>query len=127
MSEEKRPAPGTLAWCDLTVPDAAKVQEFYAAVAGWRTEPVSMGEYDDFNMIPAGGKEAVAGVCHARGGNADLPPQWLIYVVVEDADASAAKTREQGGEVVVEPRALAGGRFCVVRDPAGAVLALYTP
>ena len=127
MSDEKRPVPGTIAWCDLTVPDAAKIREFYAAVAGWRTEAVSMGDYDDFSMIPAAGGDAVAGVCHARGGNADIPAQWLIYVVVEDVDAGAAKTRELGGEVVVEPRPLAGGRFCVVRDPAGAVLALYTP
>jgi predicted enzyme related to lactoylglutathione lyase len=32
----KPPAPGAIAWCDLTVPDARKVRDFYAAVAGWK-------------------------------------------------------------------------------------------
>ena len=30
-----------------------------------------------------------------------------------------------GGEVVLEPRGLGGGRFCVIRDPSGATAALY--
>src|SRR5438128_803527 len=41
-----------------------------------------MGGYSDFTMSPPGGGAIVAGVCHARGHNADLPPQWLIYVTV---------------------------------------------
>lgn len=122
-----RPSPGTIAWCDLTVSDAPTVREFYAEVAGWRAEPVSMGDYDDFSMLPPTGDAPVAGICHARGSNADLPPQWLIYVVVEDVDASAARARDLGGKVVVAPRPLAGGRFCVVQDPAGAHCALYAP
>lgn len=65
---------------------------------------------------------AVAGICHARGSNADLPPQWLLYFVVEDLDAAVAACTERGGEVVVAPRGLAGGRFGVIRDPAGAEL-----
>jgi hypothetical protein len=32
-----------------------------------------------------------------------------------------------GGEVIVQPKGLAGGRFCVIRDPAGATAALYQP
>ena len=30
-----------------------------------------------------------------------------------------------GGEVIVPVRGLAGGRFCVIRDPSGATAALY--
>jgi predicted enzyme related to lactoylglutathione lyase len=30
-----------------------------------------------------------------------------------------------GGQVLVDPRGLAGGRFCVIKDPGGAVAALY--
>ena len=39
-------------------------------------------------MAPESGKVA-AGVCHARGSNAKLPAQWLIYITVEDVDKSA--------------------------------------
>ena len=70
---------------------------------------------------------ATAGICHAIGSNADLPPQWLIYIVVEDADASARKVEVLGGEVIAGPRDMGGGRFCVIRDPIGAVCALFTP
>ncbi|RMF75504.1 MAG: VOC family protein [Acidobacteria bacterium] len=121
------PRTGTIAWTDLTVEDAAGVRDFYKEVVGWRAEPVSMGDYDDFGMVPPGGDAAVAGVCHARGANADIPPQWLIYVVVESVERSAARCAELGGEVVAGPRTLGGGRFAVVRDPAGAVLAIYEP
>jgi len=69
----------------------------------------------------------VAGVCWKRGVNADLPSQWLVYLTVSDLERSLAACRKQGGEVVPGPRALAGGRVAVVRDPAGAVSALFEP
>jgi len=118
---------GKVAWRDLTVPNAGEIQEFYKSVVGWESSEVEMDDYSDFNMISPGDGEAAAGICHARGNNAGLPPQWLIYVIVNDVVESAATCRELGGEVVVEPRAMGGGRFCVIRDPAGAVCALYQP
>lgn len=126
MSESNPPA-GTIAWRDLTVPDAAAIRDFYARVVGWKPEPVDMGGYTDFNMMPPGSTEPEAGVCHARGSNADLPPVWLLYIVVDDVEWSAAECVRLGGAIVVPLRGLAGGRFCVIRDPAGAVCALYQP
>ena len=41
---------GLIGWFDLTVPNAGKVKDFYAKVVGWKPEPVSMGDYDDYNM-----------------------------------------------------------------------------
>lgn len=119
-------AAGTIAWHDLTVPDANAVRDFYAAVAGWKPEPVDMGGYSDFNMIPLGGGPPAAGVCWRRGVNSDLPVQWLMYIVVPDVDAAAVTCRQHGGEVIVGARDMGPGRFCVIRDPAGAVCALYT-
>ena len=116
---------GTIAWTDLTVPDAERVRDFYRAVVGWRTEPVEMDGYDDYNMLPPDEDAPAAGICHARGANADLPAQWLMYVVVEDLDASIVACRENGGRVVVGPKGLGGGRYCVIQDPAGACCALY--
>lgn len=127
MSSQEPARPGTICWTDLTVPNAEAVRDFYAQVVGWKHEPVDMGGYSDFNMLPPGGGQGVAGLCHARGTNADLPPQWLVYVVVEDVDQSAARCVQLGGHVVAKPRDLSGGRFCVIRDPAGAVCALYQP
>jgi predicted enzyme related to lactoylglutathione lyase len=126
MSDEQRPPVGTIGWIDLTVPDAEKIKAFYTEVVGWETSPVDMGQYQDFNLIPAGTELPVAGICHARGVNTGLPPQWLMYVIVEDADVSVARCEKLGGKVIVAPKDMGGGgRFSVIQDPAGAVLALF--
>ena len=123
MSEQT----GKIGWVDITVDDADGLRDFYADVVGLVPDPVSMGDYDDFNMtMPASG-DAVCGICHARGGNSDLPGGWLIYFIVDDVEASAAACNASGGKIVVEPRGLAGGRFCVIEDPSGANAALYQP
>lgn len=117
---------GKIGWIDMTVDDADGIRDFYKAVVGWGHEDVSMGDYADYSMTTPGG-EAVSGICHARGSNAELPRGWLIYIMVDDVEASAAACEAHGGEVLVPVRALAGGRFCVIRDPAGATAALYQP
>ena len=84
-----------------------------------------MGGYEDHTMMAADGTP-VAGVCHARGINADLPAQWMVYIHVPDLDASLVQVEGGGGEVVTPPRDVGGsGRFSVIRDPAGALIALY--
>ena len=118
---------GKIGWIDMTVEDAPAVRDFYKAVVGWDSEDVSMGDYSDYTMkMPAAG-DGVSGICHARGSNAELPPGWLIYIIVADVEASAKVCTENGGKLLVEPRGLAGGRFCVVEDPGGSVAALYQP
>jgi len=111
----------------MTVDDADGLRDFYKSVVGWGTEAVSMGDYSDYSMTSPSTGEAVSGICHARGSNADLPGGWLIYITVADVDASAAACTANGGEIVVAPKGLAGGRFCVIRDPSGATAALYQP
>jgi len=118
---------GKIGWVDISVDDATGLREFYKNVVGWQSEDVSMGEYSDYSMLTPGSGEAVSGICHARGSNADLRGSWLIYIVVADVDESAAGCKANGGKVVVEPRGLAGGRFCVIEDPSGATAALYQP
>jgi uncharacterized protein len=120
------PRPGTISWTDLTVADADGIRDFYQSVAGWAPEPLSMGDYSDYVMNDADGI-ATAGICFARGGNATLRPQWLIYITVDDLDHSMAECERLGGTVLAPPRSYGGGRYCVIEDPAGAVCALYQP
>lgn len=118
---------GKIGWIDMSVDDADGIRDFYKAVVGWGSENVSMGDYSDYSMTMPASNEAVSGICHARGGNAELPSGWLIYIVVEDVEASAAACTENGGQIIVPIKGLAGGRFCVIRDPAGSAAALYQP
>jgi predicted enzyme related to lactoylglutathione lyase len=119
------PEPGTISWQDLTVDEAEHVRDFYQAVVGWKPEALSMGAYSDFVMSADG--VPVAGICHARGANTGLPPVWLVYITVEDLDHSLEECQRLGGTLVAAPRSYGGGRYCVIKDPAGAVCALYQP
>lgn len=127
MSDDRKAKLGTVGWIDLTVDDAESVRDFYAAVVGWRPEPVDMGNYADFSMTSADG-EARAGVCHARGGNEGIPKAWMIYINVDDLDVSLAACRDRGGEVIGEIRSMGDtSRYVFIRDPVGAVCALFEP
>lgn len=118
---------GKIGWIDMTVDDADSLRDFYKDVVGWTVEDTNMGDYSDYTMMSPADGAAIAGVCHARGSNAEMPGGWLIYITVADVDKSAAACVANGGELLVDPRGLAGGRFCVIKDPGGAVSALYQP
>ena len=127
MSESDRPRVGTVGWFDLTVPDADVVRDFYQAVVGWSATGVDMGGYSDYMMNTLDG-QGIAGVCWKRGANADIPSQWLMYIHVADLDASILACGRSGGAVLVGPKEMGPyGRYCVIRDPAGAVCALIQP
>ncbi|MDF1660735.1 MAG: VOC family protein [Planctomycetota bacterium] len=125
MSEEKKTKLGSISWRDLTVENAEEVKDFYSKVVGWDSANHDMGGYNDFMMNKSGTNDTVAGICHARGSNANVPAQWLIYITVEDVEASAKLCVENGGEIVDGPREMGEHKFCVIKDPSGAVAGLY--
>ena len=107
---------GTIGWIELTVTsggasDAQSVRDFYRAVAGWTAEAIEGG----FEMIAPAEGQAVARIHTGDAG----PAQWLAYVRVDDLATSVARARAKGGTVLRE-----GDGIAVIRDPAGAVLAL---
>jgi len=124
MSDQQTKKNGSIVWTDLTVNDAEKVKDFYSSVVGWESTEHDMGEYKDFNIFPSGGGETVAGICHARGSNANIPPQWLIYVQVQNVAKSAQRCLELGGKIIDGPRKMGNNDFCVIQDPEDAMLAL---
>ncbi len=124
MGERKGRQTGTVMWHDLTVPEAEDLRDFYAEVVGWKPEPVEMTGYVDYSMVVPATGEPAAGVCHARGPNAALPPQWLMYVVVDDLPAALRRCVARGGTVLDGPRGMGEQTYAVIRDPAGAHIAL---
>jgi predicted enzyme related to lactoylglutathione lyase len=126
MSETEKPPVGSIGWIDLTVDNAEDVRDFYRHVVGWEPQPVDMGDYQDFNMTQPDTGDPMAGICHHRGTNEGIPPQWMIYITVADLEESVAQCRSLGGEVVYGPKTLGShGSFAVIRDPAGAVAGLF--
>ena len=87
-----------------------------------------MSDYEDYSMNSPTTGDPMTGVCYARGGNAHLPPVWMIYVNVEDLDASVQKVTDLGGKLIGDIRTMQGhGRYCAIQDPAGAILTLFEP
>ncbi len=116
---------GIISWVDLTVPNADKVKDFYEQVVGWNVEPVSMGAYDDYCMNQKNTNLPVAGVCHKKGPNKDLPSQWLIYITVQNLDASIESCTKMGGQLLTKIKHSENGRYIIIQDPDGAVCALF--
>ena len=128
MSDSNKPVVGSIGWVDLTVENATKTKDFYRDVVGWTVTDVDMNGYNDYCMNEPQTGKTVAGICHARGPNAELPAAWLVYLTVEDLDKSVARCVELGGEMIIQPKSYGGeGRYCVIRDPAGAAAALFEP
>lgn len=122
------PPMGRISWLDLTVPEASATRDFYRQVVGWSVQDVEMADgeerYADYGMLGGNGSPA-AGICHARGVNAGLPPVWMIYLPVSDLAESLRRVREEGGTVLRAVRGEDGGFvYAAVRDPVGASLAL---
>ncbi len=127
LSADQSASVGRIAWLDLTVPDAAAARDFYRQVVGWSVQDMAVQDgqeaYADYAMLGEDGTPC-AGICYARGPNADLPPVWLIYLSIGDLDESVRRVKEEGGRVL-KVSEVEGGRFAVVQDPVGAYFALW--
>ena len=114
---------GRVTWVDLTVEDADKVSGFYNKVIGWDIQGLDMGGYEDYCMNTPDDGETVAGICHARGVNTHIPPQWLMYVSVDDLEVSLKEVIANGGKIIGDKRSDGkGGHYCLIQDPAGAYM-----
>lgn len=115
---------GEIVWRDISVENAQELSSFYESVVGWKAKPVSMGDYQDYNMQTASG-EVIAGVCHAKGVNQNLPSQWMMYVEVADIEASVNAVKELGGRVLQGPNHYQDQDYYVIEDIAGAVMTIF--
>ena len=109
-------APGALSWNDLVAPDPAPAQPFYGDLFGWEFEDVGGGAY----WIVRNRGATNGGMMPLEGAH----PAWLPYFAVEDLDATVARVGELGGTTLARS-AVPAGRIATVRDPAGAVFAMF--
>jgi hypothetical protein len=69
---------------------------------------------------PEGFEDVVAMVSPIGDDQPDTPPHWSAIFAVADADATAAKATDLGGQVVVPPFDAPWVRMTVLADPQGA-------
>lgn len=126
MSEQTSYAPGTPCWVDLGTPDIDAAAAFYGGLFGWSAEEGENAEQTGgYRQAELRGKPVAGLMPLMQEGQ---PPAWTTYVSVEEADATAAKVRDAGGQVFAEPMdVLDLGRMAVFADPAGAVFGVWQP
>jgi uncharacterized protein len=122
-----RDVDGTLCWADLSVPSREGVEQFYRELFGW-----SIGKEDEASEHAywhiRNGEEFIGGIPPGAHRSPDAPPHWLVYFLVSDCDASAARARETGGNLYLPPMTVEDvGTMAVVADPQGTVFALFQP
>jgi uncharacterized protein len=117
---------GRFVWFDLMTPDPEAAKAFYTAVAGWGTQVWPEMSYTMWTAgeAPIGGIMKLPDDAVAGGAK----PHWLGYVAVPNVDTTTARAQELGAKVMVPPTDIPTvGRYSVLADPQGAVVAAYTP
>jgi predicted enzyme related to lactoylglutathione lyase len=111
--------PGLLSWNDLLSPDVDASIAFYRDLFGWEISGIP-GAEGQYWSISNGGK--------VNGGLMPLPPgghpAWNLYFGSENAEAVIAQVADLGGQLVMGPLDVPGGRFAILRDPQNAVFSV---
>lgn len=112
---------GGFCWNELSTSDPKKALAFYEKVFGYTHKDMDMGPAGTYHVLEKDGQMR-GGVTSAQTG---VPPMWLPYVAVDDADKVVARAKKLGGTVHVEPADIPGvGRFSIFADPTGATIAV---
>jgi predicted enzyme related to lactoylglutathione lyase len=133
--------PGSLNFNGLNTRDAEGAKSFYGSVFGWETLDLGGGAemwrlpgYGDFleqsdpglrermagSGAPDGFEDVVAALNPIADDQPDVPAHWSVTFAVDDADATAKRAAELGGQVVVPPFDAPWVRMTVITDPQGA-------
>lgn len=112
---------GAMTWTEVCTRDGDAARDFYSKLLD--LEPREMPGMRYFTLHR--GEKAHAGVMHMdEKFPAEIPPHWMPYFAVDDAEASCALIKSLGGGVRHGPFDTPYGRIAVVNDPYGAVFSI---
>lgn len=90
---------GTPCWYELATSEGSlgAAETFYGEVLGWTCQDAGMEGFD-YHLASAGG-DMVAGLMAMPADIGAMPPFWMIYFAVDEADAAAARIEAAGGRI----------------------------
>lgn len=115
---------GCMGWNELNTREPEKASEFYSALFGWEMEAMEEDGKLSYVLIKNNGWMN-GGVMPVTEQHGDAASFWLPYFTVASCDAAAARIKDLGGAVLVEPFEPGAGRISVVSDPQGAAFAIF--
>ncbi|TYK46219.1 VOC family protein [Actinomadura decatromicini] len=118
------PAFNTVTWFQVGTDAPDEARRFYGDMFGWQFAQ-DEGE-DGYDLITYPGAERPSGgIAHS----ADASENHAIFLVmVEDVDATCARTEKNGGKVAVPATTTPNGlRFAYLDDPSGNRFGVFKP
>jgi len=117
--------PGALCWNELATRDPEAACRFFKDVLDLDAHELDTEQpYIELRVAD----RPVAGVILMNEmWPDDLPPHWMAYFQVDDADSVAARCTDLGGGVSVPPTDIPRGRFAVLNDIEGNAFSVITP
>jgi uncharacterized protein len=133
--------PGSLNFNGLNTRDVEGAKSFYGSVFGWEALDIGGGGemwrlpgYGEFleqrdpglseriaqSGAPEGFEDVVATLNPIADDQPDVPAHWSVTFAVDDADVTAERAAELGGQVVIAPFDAPWVRMTVITDPQGA-------
>jgi len=117
--------PGAFSWNELNSRDVDASIAFYESVFGWTHDTHTMeGPIASYTEWKLDGQTIGGMLPMPPMVPAEVPQYWLVYFAVEDVDEALAKAQELGAAMFVPPMQVDAGRFSVISDPQGAMLAI---
>ncbi len=118
---------GTLCWADVFAGHGesaeAKAATFYSALFGYEIVPGD-GGYTHLKN----GSEMIGGIQASAHVPPGVPPHWLAYILVGDCAVVTGKAAGLGAAVILPPMEIEKtGFMSVIKDPQGAMIALFQP
>ncbi|MFD0144426.1 MULTISPECIES: VOC family protein [unclassified Streptomyces] len=106
---------GTPCWVEAQLPDLEAGKRFYGELFGWTFDP-------DRDEALSDGRR-VAGLVPKRDGR--MPTTWTVFLATENAGTLAARIKQAGGQMIMEPYPVGPfGVLALAADPGGAVFGL---
>jgi len=116
---------GDFIWNELWTSDPKAAVKFYTETFGYSVSEMDMGPMGTYYLLKTGETN--------RGGLMKspvpgVPPNWLPYIGVSDADATVDRAKRMGANVTAQPSDIPNvGRFAILTDPTGASIAVLQP
>ena len=113
--------PGGIAWEDLRTSEPDAAREFYSQVFDFAHSPMPGAPSDYMLFARADDDRPLGGMGPFMDPGAGLPPHWVVYFMVPDADAAQETALAGGGSVATPGFDSPFGRMVGLTDPFGAL------
>jgi predicted enzyme related to lactoylglutathione lyase len=123
------PKVGSFCWLELGTTDRVAAKSFYSNLFGWTGADMPMGPDMTYTILRLGSNDAGGAYQLTKDEiAAHVPPHWMLYIKVDNADQAAAKATSLGAKQIVPPTDIPNvGRFSLIQDPTGAHVAVFQP